>query len=136
MRSGLLTRDSAALASGCRRRGIWGCFPTTNSWRKSHACAGPSTSFVSPNDSRIRTSTRVTCAVLTRKPSAPLNINICHLYSTCILNGFPPPWATSEFSFFSRVLRDSTPHFVRPSVTLYFFWVFGIFGFTAPAQMI
>ena len=25
---------------------------------------------------------------------------------------------------------------VGPSVTLYFFWVFGIFGFTAPAQMI
>ena len=45
---------------------------------------------------------------------------------------------------FSRELRDSTPRFVgpsvrpsvRPSVTLYFFWVFGIFGFTAPAQMI
>ena len=25
---------------------------------------------------------------------------------------------------------------VRRSVTLYFFWVFGVFGITAPAQMI
>ena len=25
---------------------------------------------------------------------------------------------------------------IRPSVTLYFFWVFAVFGFTAPAQMI
>ena len=41
---------------------------------------------------------------------------------------------------FIRVLRDSTPRFVgpsvRPSVTLYFFWVFAVFGLTAPAQMI
>ena len=48
---------------------------------------------------------------------------------------------------FSRVLRDSTPRFVGPSVRplvgrsvrpshFTFFWVFGIFGFTAPAQMI
>ena len=44
---------------------------------------------------------------------------------------------------FSRVLRDSTPRFVGPSVrpsigpsvTLYFFWVFAVFGLTAPAQM-
>ena len=44
---------------------------------------------------------------------------------------------------FSRVLRDSTPRFVgpsvgpsvRPSVTLYFFGVFAVFGLTAPAQM-
>ena len=52
---------------------------------------------------------------------------------------------------FSRVLHDSTTRFVgpsvrqsvrwsirrsvRPSVTLYFFWVFGVFGLTAPAQM-
>ena len=41
---------------------------------------------------------------------------------------------------FSRVLRDSTPRFVSwsvgpsvdPSVTLYFFCVLEIFGFTAP----
>ena len=47
-------------------------------------------------------------------------------------------------SFFSRVLRDSTTRFVGPSVrpsvgpsvTLYFFWVFAVFGLTAPAQMI
>ena len=45
---------------------------------------------------------------------------------------------------FSRVLRDSTPRFVRPSVrqsvrwsvTLYFFGVNGVFGLTAPAQML
>ena len=45
---------------------------------------------------------------------------------------------------FSHVLRDSTPRFVgpsvrrsvRPSVTLYFFCVFTVFGLTAPAQMI
>ena len=47
----------------------------------------------------------------------------------------------------SRVLRDSTTRFVGPSVrpsvhwsvgpsvTLYFFWVFAVFGLTAPAQM-
>ena len=44
-----------------------------------------------------------------------------------------------EFTLFSRVLRDSTTHFVRPfvgpSVTLYFFGVFAVFGLTAPAQM-
>ena len=43
-------------------------------------------------------------------------------------------------SFFSRVLRDSTPRFVGPSVgpsiTLYFFGVFAVFGLMAPAQMI
>ena len=33
-------------------------------------------------------------------------------------------------------VRRSVRRSVRPSVTLYFFWVFGIFGFTAPAQMI
>ena len=50
-------------------------------------------------------------------------------------------------SVFSRVLRDSTTRFVGPSVgpsvhpsvrwsvTLYFFWVFAVFGLTAPAQM-
>ena len=53
---------------------------------------------------------------------------------------------------FSRMLRDSTPRIVGPSVlpsigpslglsvgpsvTLYFFWVFAVFGFTALAQMI
>ena len=45
---------------------------------------------------------------------------------------------------FCRVLRDSTPRFVgpsvgpsvRPSVTLYFFGVNGFFGLTAPAQML
>ena len=49
---------------------------------------------------------------------------------------------------FSRVLRDSTTRFVGPSVhpsvspsvrrsvTLYFFWVFAVFGLTAHAQMI
>ena len=45
---------------------------------------------------------------------------------------------------FSCVLRDSTPRFVgpsvgpsvRPSVTLYFFGVNGVFGLTAPAQML
>jgi len=43
---------------------------------------------------------------------------------------------------FSRVLRDSTPRFVGPSVHrsvrpshFTFFGFFGIFGFTAPAQM-
>ena len=52
----------------------------------------------------------------------------------------------------SRVLRNSTPRFVGLlvcwsvgllvcwsiilSVTLYFFWVFAVFGLTAPAQMI
>ena len=48
---------------------------------------------------------------------------------------------------FSRVLRDSTTRFVGPSVrrsvgpsvgpsvTLYFFRVFAVFGITAPAQM-
>ena len=47
---------------------------------------------------------------------------------------------------FSRVLRDSTPRFVGPSVgpsvrpsigpsvTLYFFGVFMVFGLTAPAK--
>ena len=55
------------------------------------------------------------------------------------------------FLFYSRVLRDSTTRFVgpsvrrsvrpsvgpsvRPSVTLYLFWVFAVFGLTAPAQM-
>ena len=49
------------------------------------------------------------------------------------------------FVFFSRVLRDSTPRFVGPSVgpsvrrsirhTL-LFWLFGVFDLTAPAQMI
>ena len=48
-------------------------------------------------------------------------------------------------NFFSRVLRDSTTHFVGPSVhrfvrwslTLYFFlFFFAVFGLTAPAQMI
>ena len=50
--------------------------------------------------------------------------------------------------FFSRVLSDSTSRFVGPSVgpsvrlsvgpsvTLYFSWVFAVFGLTAPAQMI
>ena len=49
---------------------------------------------------------------------------------------------------FSRLLRDSTPRFVgpsirpsvgpcvSPSVTLYFLGVFAVFGLTAPAQMI
>ena len=41
---------------------------------------------------------------------------------------------------FSHVLCDSTPRFVGPSVcpsvTLYFFSVNGVFGLTAPAQMI
>ena len=44
----------------------------------------------------------------------------------------------------SRLLRDSTPLFVgpsvgplvHPSVTLYFFWVVAVFGLTAPAQVI
>ena len=48
---------------------------------------------------------------------------------------------------FCRMLRDSTPPFVgpsvrpsvgpsvRPSVTLYFFGGFAVFGLTAPAQM-
>ena len=41
---------------------------------------------------------------------------------------------------FSRVLRDSTPRFVgpsvRPSITFYFFGVFAVFDLTAPVQMI
>ena len=45
---------------------------------------------------------------------------------------------------FSRVLRNSTPRFVgpsvrpsvRPSVTLYFFGGFAVFGLSDPAQMI
>ena len=55
-------------------------------------------------------------------------------------------WAQGKV--FSRVLRDSTPRFVGrsvgpsvrrtvgPSVTLYFFGVNGVFGLTAPAQML
>ena len=46
----------------------------------------------------------------------------------------------SPVGVFSRVLRDSSPRFVGPSVgpsvTLYFFWVFAFFGLTAPAQVI
>ena len=50
------------------------------------------------------------------------------------------------YTLFSRVLRDSTTRFVGPSVrrpidlsirhSHYFFWVFEVFGLTAPAQMI
>ena len=40
---------------------------------------------------------------------------------------------------FSPVPRASTPRFVgplvRPSITVYFFWFFAVFGLTAPAQM-
>ena len=47
---------------------------------------------------------------------------------------------SSVVLIFSRVLRDSTPHFVGPSVgpsvTIYFFCFFAVFGLTAPAQMI
>ena len=32
-------------------------------------------------------------------------------------------------------VRPSVGPSVRPSVTLYFFWVFAVFGVTAPAQM-
>ena len=32
-------------------------------------------------------------------------------------------------------VRRSVRRSVRPSVTLYFFWVFAVFGLTAPAQM-
>ena len=41
-------------------------------------------------------------------------------------------------SFFSSVLRNSTPRYVGPSVgqsPFYFFGVFELFGLTAPAQM-
>ena len=39
---------------------------------------------------------------------------------------------------FSRALRYSTPRYVRPLVGPHFtfFYVFAVFGFTAPAQMI
>ena len=40
---------------------------------------------------------------------------------------------------FSRVLRDTTPRFVRPSVgrsPFYFFYVFAVFGLTALAQVL
>ena len=44
------------------------------------------------------------------------------------------------YTLFSCVLRDSTPRFVGPSVrrsvTLYFFGDIGVFGLTAPAQML
>ena len=56
------------------------------------------------------------------------------------------------FLIFSRVLCDFIPRFVgpsvhpsvrtsvrlsvRPSVALYFFGVYGVFGYTAPAQML
>ena len=46
------------------------------------------------------------------------------------------------FHIFSRVLRDSTPRYVSPSVgwlvgrsPFYFFGVFELFEHTAPAQM-
>ena len=61
--------------------------------------------------------------------------------SSRLTNGLYMP--APSFAVFSRVLRDSTLRFVgpsvrrsvRPSVTLYFFWVFAVFGLTAPAQM-
>ena len=43
-------------------------------------------------------------------------------------------WQTPlDMIIFSSVLRDSTPRFVGPLVTLYFFGVFAVFGLTAPA---
>ena len=55
-----------------------------------------------------------------------------------IIDGYP------YFSFFSRVLRNSTPRFVGPSVglsvgpsvTLYLFKFFMVFGLTDPAPVI
>ena len=55
----------------------------------------------------------------------------------------PTPPKPGLSIFFSRVLRDSTPRFVgpsispsvSPSVTVYFFGVNGSFGLIAPAQM-
>ena len=56
-------------------------------------------------------------------------------------------FSTAVVYFFSRVLRDSIPRFIGtsvhpsvsrsigPSVTLYFFWVFAVFGVTAPAYI-
>ena len=51
---------------------------------------------------------------------------------------------TNENHIFSCMLLDSICRSIRwsihlsicPSVTLYFFWVFAVFGLTAPAQMI
>ena len=78
---------------------------------------------------------------------------LLHFYSIIFINPSPPLLSSFFFFFFillllfSRVLRDSTPRFVGPSVrrsvgpsvgpsvTLYFFWVFAVFGLTAPAQM-
>ena len=65
--------------------------------------------------------------------------NLILMVGTVFAETFNQP---SNGRFFSRVLRDSTPRFVGPSVhrsvrrsvTLYFFWVFVVFGLTAPAQ--
>ena len=62
------------------------------------------------------------------------------MHSECIVKSTVILKARVSGFFFSRVLRDSKPRFVGPlvrrSVTLYFFGVYGDFGYTAPAQML